>query len=161
MFEKNTPKSGIAPSKKTLSKKKDAPEQHVSHESHPMEEKYPSRRVPVHAGSEGNVPPEATDPNFYFRWCADYEEGAKIQKYKGATYEFVLRDGEKIKRPGGIPLFLMKLPKDLREQDILAKQAKIIDINKKTQQSAAVNTKGAVPEYLPDGQESVTERDNL
>jgi hypothetical protein len=55
----------------------------------------------------------------------------------------------------------MKLPIELRNEDILAKQSKIIDINKKVQKESAVNKKGNVPDYIPDGQDSVTERDNL
>jgi hypothetical protein len=118
------------------------------------------RRVPMHGAVDDNIPHEARDPNFHFRWCADYDKG-KIERYKGALWEFVLRDGEKIKRPGGEPLYLMKLPIEYREQDLLAKRGKITDINREMQNNSKVDKKSAVPDYLPDGQDSVTERDDL
>ena len=179
-------KSGVAPTKKAVKKKvvkkkaatkqavrkpttDDAPVSKVAPqdvnnsplEKDPLEIKHPSRRVGMHGKNGQNIPPEARDPNYYFRWCADYDKG-KLQEYQGAWYSFVLDDqGKKIKRPGGQPLYLMKLPKDIREQDLLAKRGKIIDINKTMQKEAAVKKEGNVPEYIPEGQDSVTERDNL
>ena len=120
----------------------------------------PKQRVSMHAEANDSVPVEAKDPNFHFRWCADYGKG-KIERYKGALWEFVLdSSGDKVKRPGGEPLYLMKLHKELWEQDQAAKRGKIIEVNKQVQQKNAPK-KGEVPEYLPRGAESVLERDNL
>jgi len=149
--KKAAAKSGIAPNT--------APED-VQNE--PLEAVAPrgSTRISMHGSVGQDVPKEATDPNFHFRWCADYDKG-KIQRYQGAWWEFVMRDGEKIKRPGGEPLYLMKIPKKYREQDLLAKRKKIIDINKQMQSDSKVDSKSSVPDYIPKGQDSVTERDNL
>ena len=111
----------------------------------------PRQRVPMHGDANQQIPSEAKDPNFHFRWCADYGKG-KIERYKGALWEFVTdKAGDRIKRPGGEPLYLMKLPKELWEEDQLAKRGKIMDINKQLKQDNAPK-QGAVPEYLAEGQ---------
>lgn len=118
-----------------------------------------SKRIPVHATKTTNI--EGADPNFYYRWCADYDKG-KITRYLAAGYEYVQDDdnGERIVKPGKFPLYLMRLPKKNREEDLLAKKNKIITINKSTQKSNAPSG-GVVPEYIPKGQDSVLTRDDL
>ena len=121
----------------------------------------PRQRVSMHGDEKQQIPAWAKDPNFHFRWCADYGKG-KIERYKGALWEFVLDDnGDRVKRPGGEPLYAMKLPKHLWEQDQLAKRGKITDINKQLQQDNRPSKNSAVPEYLPQGADSVLDRDNL
>ena len=110
------------------------------------------QRVPMHGDANQQIPSEAKDPAFHFRWCADYGKG-KIERYKGALWEFVTdKAGDRIKRPGGEPLYLMKLPKELWEEDQLAKRGKIMDINKQLKQDNAPDKQGALPEYLVEGQ---------
>ncbi len=110
------------------------------------------QRVPMHGDANQQIPSEAQDPAFHFRWCADYGKG-KIERYKGALWEFVTdKAGDRIKRPGGEPLYLMKLPKELWEEDQLAKRGKIMDINKQLKQDNAPKTDSALPEYLVEGQ---------
>jgi len=112
----------------------------------------PRQRVPMHGDANQQIPNEAKDPAFHFRWCADYGKG-KIERYKGALWEFVTdKAGDRIKRPGGEPLYLMKLPKELWEEDQLAKRGKIMDINKQLKQDNAPKEDGALPEYLVKGQ---------
>ncbi len=112
----------------------------------------PRQRVAMQAGTTMPKPDWAKDPNFKFRWCADYGKG-KIERYKGALWEFVLdEDGNRRKRPGGEPLYAMKLPIELWEQDQLAKRGKIMDINKQLKQDNAPKEGGALPEYLVEGQ---------
>ncbi len=111
-----------------------------------------AQRVPMHGDANQQIPTEAKDPNFHFRWCADYGKG-KIERYKGALWEFVTdKSGDRIKRPGGEPLYLMKLPVELREEDMLAKRGKIMDINKQLKQDSGPNKDGPLPEYLVEGQ---------
>ena len=75
------------------------------------------QRVPMHGDANQQIPNEAKDPAFHFRWCADYGKG-KIERYKGALWEFVTdKAGDRIKRPGGEPVYLMKLPKERWEED--------------------------------------------
>ncbi len=161
-------KSGVAPSPKpkatkangaqTTSEEKQADSPTI--EAKAGNPKPRQERVMMH-GESNNIPEEAKDPNFHFRWCADYDKG-KIQSYQGAWWEFVLRDGEKIKRPGGEPLFLMKLPKEIREQDLLAKRGKIVDINKQLQKEHMnVQKGGKVPDYIPHDGDSVVIRDDI
>ena len=148
------PKAGVAKSstKKAQKPQDDAMEQTLSANT---EKKAPKpRRVPMSAGSAAdNVPDEAKDPNFYFRWCADYDKG-KIQRYQAAGYEFVLdKDGNRIKRPSGDSLYLMRQPMEYREQDLLAKRNKIVETNRKLQKDHSVKKKGSVPDYIPKGNE--------
>ena len=112
----------------------------------------PRQRVAMQAGTTMPKPDWAKDPNFKFRWCADYGKG-KIERYRLALWEFVLdEDGNRRKRPGGEPLYAMKLPIHLWEQDQLAKRGKIMDINKQLKQDNAPDKQGALPEYLVEGQ---------
>lgn len=111
----------------------------------------PRQRVAMQ-GTDSPTPNWAKDPNFKFRWCADYGKG-KIERYKGALWEFVLdNDGNRRKRPGGEPLYAMKLPIHLWEQDQLAKRGKIMDINKQLKQDSGPDESGSLPEYLVEGQ---------
>ena len=168
MSNDNNPKSGVAPaqaaSPKPKATKAIAPEDKQANEptieAKAGNPKPRQERVLMH-GESNNVPEEAKDPNFHFRWCADYDKG-KIQSYQGAWWEFVLRDGEKIKRPDGEPLYLMKLPKEIREQDLLAKRGKIVDINKQLQKEhMSVQKGGKVPDYIPHDGDSVVIRDDI
>ena len=117
-----------------------------------------SKRIPVHASNQTSQVEE--DADFYYRWCADYDKG-KLSQYLAAGYEFVVdAKNKKKERPGKYPLFLMRQPKKFREQDMLAKREKIIHINKTTQLDNAPKG-GAVPDYIPKGQDSVLTRDDL
>jgi len=116
-----------------------------------------TKRIPVHASRAANH--GDLDPNFYYRWCADYDKG-KISRYLAAGYEYVQDNGEKVKRPGRDPVYLMRLPKKLRDEDLLAKKQKVITINKQIQRDNAPKG-GNVPEYIPKGQDSFVTRDDL
>jgi hypothetical protein len=116
------------------------------------------KRTPVH--SQGETLIHNQDPNFYYRWCADYDKG-KLSKYLAAGYEYVKgEDGERQIKPGKYPLYLMRLPMKFREEDLLQKKNKIITINKDLQHKVAPQG-GAVPDYIPKGQNSVLSRDDL
>lgn len=116
------------------------------------------RRVPMHQSSGESVPHEAKDPNFYYRWCSDYGKG-KIQRYVDAGYEYVCYEGTKdrISKPGGHKRYLMRLPIELRNQDMLDKQQKVIDTNAKVAADNAPKG-GAVPDYIPDGKSDVVSK---
>ena len=116
-------------------------------------------RIPMYAQVQ-TANKYANDEKFHYRWCADYGKG-KHSKYLAAGYEFVKDDeGQNVMRPGGEPLYLMRLPMELYEQDQLAKREKIINMNKDIQQKNAPKG-GAVPEYIPKGADSVLARDDL
>lgn len=116
------------------------------------------KRIPVQ--SQGETLIKDQDPNFYYRWCADYDKG-KLSKYLAAGYEYVQGDNlERMSKPGKYPLYLMRLPIKHREEDLLAKREKIIKINKE-QQSKMAPQDGAVPDYIPKGQSTVLSRDDL
>ena len=120
-----------------------------------------AKRQPMASGSKQLEPREGLDANYHYRWCAGYGKG-KIERYIAAHYEFVLDEkGEKTMRPGGDPLFLMRLPKDLWEQDQLAKRGKIIETNQILNQKNQPNKNSPVPEYIPGEGNQVVERDNI
>lgn len=109
-----------------------------------------AKRVPMHASSIAHVPKGVTDTdNFHYRWCADYGKG-KIERYSQAAYEFVTDDeGDKIKRPGGDELWLMRIPKNLWDEDQEVKRGRQIQIHNENLKKEAQLKTGAVPEYLP------------
>ena len=117
-----------------------------------------AKRIPVH--SQGETLIQNQDPDFYYRWCADYDKG-KITKYISAGYEYVKGDdGERMTKPGKYPLYLMRQPMKFRNEDVLAKKNKIITINKGVQDKMQPQG-GAVPDYIPKGQNTVLSRDDL
>ena len=110
-------------------------------------------RVPMHASVESDIPPEANDPDYYYRKCADYGKG-RLLKYEQAGYEYVMRKAEdgtmqKIMYPGGHPRFLMRLPIELRKEDELAKAGKVIDTNAKHTANDAPQKNSVVPDWTP------------
>lgn len=111
------------------------------------------KRVPMHASSIAHIPEGVTDTeNFHYRWCADYGKG-KIERYDQAGYEFVTNEqGDKIKRPGGDELWLMRIPKNLWDEDQEAKRGRQIQIHNARLKEQAVLKTGVVPEYLPNEQ---------
>jgi hypothetical protein len=116
------------------------------------------KRIPVQASSKTSW--GELDPNYYYRGCADYDKG-KLNRYIAAGYEFVTdENGERVKRPGKDPVYLMRLPKKLRQEDLLAKKQKVIKINRQIQSDHAPKG-GQVPEYIPKGQDSFVTRDDL
>lgn len=97
-------------------------------------------RVPV-GGFRDKLTVKNTDPNFYYRWVLDIDAtGARVLEFLQADYVFVEPKevivgeayvfsspdyGDIIRRPGnkhGDYHYLMKLPKELREADVKAKQ---------------------------------------
>jgi len=109
-----------------------------------------AKRIPMHASSTAHIPKGVIDTNkFHYRECADYGKG-KIERYLQAGYEFVLDEqGEKYRRPGGEPLWLMRIPKELWDDDQLAKRQRQIQIQKQSLKKQSELAQGAVPEYLP------------
>jgi len=156
-----TAKSGVAPAKAKSKKltKKIASSAPVDQPNDPVLKK----RVPMHAQIEQALPKEARDTNFSYRWCADYGKG-KMQRYVAAGWEHVKdAHGKQITKPSGETLYLMKLPKEYRQEDNLAKRKKIIDTSKKFEESHGANANpddssqraddnDNVPEYLAKGQ---------
>lgn len=107
------------------------------------------KRIPMQTNSTVNAPREYMEEGFYHRWCADNDKG-KLSRYLQAGYEYVKdENGDRIKREGKDPVFLMRLPEKDREEDLAAKRARIIEVNKKVQQENAPKTDGGVPEYIP------------
>ena len=102
------------------------------------------QRVPV-SGRHDKLAVEGKDPNYYYYWVADTsEKGSEILKYQRAGYVFATKDegliigadsvfindhvGSHIRVPAGKNggnLYLMKLPMELREEDLAAKNAQI------------------------------------
>lgn len=177
MSEENTPKSGIAPQlgakkkpgpkKKSVAKKKAAKKAAApaisglgTTKSMPKPTPKLKKFIPMHERAVSNLPPEANDPNYFFKWCTDYGQN-KLKDYENAGYEYVRNEDGSMKiRPGGNPLYLMKQPMELRKANNLAKSQKIIDTNMQIQRDAAVQA-GDVPEYIPKGQEAVIQKDHL
>lgn len=117
-------------------------------------------RVPMHA-SVSTKPKEANDPDYYYRKCAGYGKG-KIERYLAAGYEYVCYEGtnEKIMYPGGTPRWLMRQPMKYRLEDIENSKNKVKQADRAVNQQNAVDKSGAVPDYIPKGNEGVVSRDN-
>jgi len=117
------------------------------------------RRIPMHASTQQDIPDEARDPDFKFRWCADYNKG-KIERYLAAGWQFVKdSDGNNYTRPGEHQMVLMRLPMEFWEEDQLAKRQLVIDTNKRVKADNAPKGEESddiedqkVPEYLAKGQ---------
>ena len=133
-----------APKKKAKPKKTPTPapkaEAAVTDEvTDPVARRKGFKRTPMHLGSQQSIPKEARDPNYSYRYCADYGKG-KIERYLQAGWEYVLDDaGNKITKPSGETLYLMRIPKEWHEEDKLAKKNKIIETNKKFKADHAPN----------------------
>jgi len=122
--------------------------------------KPPKKRIPMHRSASEITKGEQLDPTRKYRDCADRDNG-QIKRYRDGGYEFERdENGNKIKRTKGETLYRMSIPKDLYDQDQLAKRKKIIDTNHKVQADAAPKG-GAVPEYVVSGQNSAIARDDL
>ena len=106
----------------------------------------PGKRVPIN-GFRDKLSVEGCDPNYVYRWVLDSNEGGqRIMQCSAASYEFVTSDqgitvgqgsvyksdnvGSIIRTPGGNGdfLYLMRIPKEFHDEDKLAKDKKINDI---------------------------------
>lgn len=106
----------------------------------------PSKRVPIN-GFRDKLSVEGCDPNYVYRWVLDSSEGGqRIMQCSAASYEFVTSDqgvtvgqgsvyksdnvGSIIRTPGGNGdfLYLMRIPKEFHDEDKMAKEKKINDI---------------------------------
>jgi hypothetical protein len=90
------------------------------------------------------------DPN-YFYYEFDANKPGRIQQALDAGYEYVQNsDGANVFREKhGGKLILMRITKDLRQQDFEAGQRKVNEqIGEKVQ---AVNDSGSLPDYIPKG----------
>lgn len=120
-----------------------------------------ARRQPMH--SDISQTPKEVNKNdgYHYRNCADYGKG-KLDRYLAAGYEFVKdENGDRVIRHGGDPLYLMRIPQELYDEDQLAKANNVIDTNRKINMDNAPKKQGVVPEYIPDGQSQVIEKDYL
>ena len=114
----------------------------------------PAKRVPIN-GFRDKLSVEGCDPNYVYRWVLDSNEGGqRIMQCHSASYEFVTSDqgitvgqgsvyksenvGSLIRTPGGNGdfLFLMRIPKEFHDEDKLAKEKKINDIENGMKRSA-------------------------
>lgn len=106
----------------------------------------PAKRVPIN-GFRDKLSVEGCDPNYVYRWVLDSNEGGqRIMQCNAAGYEFVTSDqgvtvgqgsvyksenvGSLIRTPGGNGdfLYLMRIPKEFHDEDKIAKEKKINDI---------------------------------
>lgn len=103
-------------------------------------------RHPI-SGRNDPLAVEGKDPNFYYRWVYDTSEnGTAILKYKRAGYLFAQKSeglivgsssvvvhedvGSHVRVPAGRDggyMFLMKLPKEYRQEDLEAKSQVVSD----------------------------------
>ncbi len=114
----------------------------------------PGKRVPIN-GFRDKLSVEGCDSNYVYRWVLDSNEGGqRIMQFNAAGYEFVTSDqgitvgqgsvyksenvGSLIRTPGGNGdfLFLMRIPKEFHDEDKLAKEKKINDIENGMKRSA-------------------------
>jgi hypothetical protein len=92
------------------------------------------------------------DPN-YFYYEFDANKPGRIQHALDAGYEYVQNsEGANVFREKhGGKLILMRITKDLRQQDFEAGQKKVNEqIGEKVQ---TVNNDGALPDYIPKGED--------
>jgi hypothetical protein len=92
------------------------------------------------------------DPN-YFYYEFDANKAGRIQQALDAGYEYVQNsEGANVFREKhGGKLILMRITKDLRQQDFEAGQKKVNEqIGEKVQ---TVNNDGKVPDYIPKGED--------
>lgn len=90
------------------------------------------------------------DPN-YFYYEFDANKPGRIQQALDAGYEYVQNsDGANVFREKhGGKLILMRITKELRQQDFEAGQRKVNEqIGEKVQ---SINSAGALPDYIPTG----------
>lgn len=104
------------------------------------------KRVPI-SGDRDILTVDNMDPDYYYRWVRDTNHtGGRIHRAIMAGYEFANADdhnvgessvyktdesGSIIRLPDGKSgsyLYLMKLPKKYRNEDLAAKKKKIIDV---------------------------------
>lgn len=156
--EAKTETEAPKPKKKSSAKKTPTPKpkaEPTGEAADPIAKRKDFKRTPMHLGSQQSIPKEARDPDYSYRYCADYGKG-KIERYLAAGWEYVLdSDGNKIIKPSGETLYLMRIPKAWHEEDKLAKQNKIIETNKKFKADHAESTDADsddVPEYMAKGQ---------
>lgn len=106
----------------------------------------PAKRVPIN-GFRDKLSVGGCDSNYVYRWVLDSNEGGqRIMQCNAAGYEFVTGEqgitvgqgsvyksdnvGSIIRTPGGNGdfLYLMRIPKEFHDEDKLAKEKKINDI---------------------------------
>lgn len=86
-------------------------------------------RVPMDQGMNLDIPNLSLDTeNYYHRWFAEHpNKPGKVDRAEAAYYEFVTTpQGKKVTRNSGSggTFYLMKLPKEYRQQDLNAKKRK-------------------------------------
>jgi len=123
------------------------------------------KRIPMQSGQKTAIPVDIIEEDGYkYRQFADYGKG-RIGQALQAGWEHVTdpKTNEHVKQNagGGEHLWLMRIPAEFWEEDRKIKRDKIIEINRETQREANKLVGGAVPEYLPNQQASVIERDNI
>ncbi len=105
-----------------------------------------TERVPI-SGRNDPLAVDGKDPNFYYRWVYDQsEKGTSILKYQRAGYDFATKDeglvigaasvyindhvGSHIRVPAGKDggnMYLMKQPREYRDEDLAAKKGVVND----------------------------------
>lgn len=115
-----------------------------------------TKRVPMGIKQAQLLAPEI--PGYYQRWCHE----SKIERYKKAGYEFVLKDKEKVwksanKNDESVKLYLMKLPMDFRKEDLIRKRQE----NQKLTESLNRSNKEAVGNSYVPGKDMKLSREQL
>lgn len=98
------------------------------------------------------------EAGYHYRWFNAKQEG-RIEQAKRAWYEPVLNaeGGEVRAHKNGSEMLLMRIPQSYYQEDFVRGQNKV---NEQTGEKVeTLNTTGAVPDYIPDGQKRVAQRD--
>lgn len=99
-----------------------------------------------------------TDPRYHYRWFNAKQEG-RIEQAKRAWYELVMNaeGGEVRALRNGADMLLMRIPKEYYQEDAARGEEKIRE--QTGEKVETLQTTGAVPDYIPDGQKRVAQRD--
>jgi hypothetical protein len=98
------------------------------------------------------------EPGYHLRWFNAKQEG-RIEQAKRAWYEPVTNaeGGEVRAHKNGSEMLLMRIPDTYYREDFERGQEKIRE--QTGEKVETLQTTGAVPDYIPDGQKRVAQRD--
>ena len=99
-----------------------------------------------------------TDPDYHYRWFNAKQEG-RVEQGRNAWYEAVknAEGGEVRAIRNGANMLLMRIPRQYYEEDAARGEEKIRE--QTGEKVETLQTSGAVPDYIPDGQKRVAQRD--
>lgn len=116
-------------------------------------EKRPAR-IPMSAGNKLHIPEYLKEAGYFYYWALDKK--GMIEQMKAAYYEHVKDDrGEELSVPAGNgeTHYAMKIPQEYYDEDMARQQKLNIDATAKQAQALGED------EYVPQGRESVAERE--